>query len=61
MRCLTYGVVPPGYQEDLKAVPLEPEQFYSVWVRGARGVDSEDRYFIIRVDESGTPKRLESH
>ena len=61
VSCLTYGEVPPGYQADVKAVPLEPEQFYSVWLPGFRGVDSEDRYFIIRLDDNGIPERLESH
>lgn len=60
VSCLTYGEVPPGYQADVKAVPLEPEQFYSVWLPGFRGVDSEDRYFIIRLNDSGIPERLES-
>ena len=60
VSCLTYGEAPPGYQADVKAVPLEPEQFYSVWLPGFRGVDSEDRYFIIRLNDSGTPERLES-
>ena len=61
VSCLTYGEVPPGYQEYVKALPLEPEQFYKVWTWADRGVQSEYRYFIIRVDENGTPKRLESH
>ena len=61
VSCLTYGEVPPGYQEDVKALPLEPEQFYKVWTWADRGVRSEKLYFIIRVDESGTPQRLESH
>lgn len=60
VSCLTYGEVPPGYQADVTAVPLEPEQFYSVWLPGFRGVDSEDRYFIIRLDDNGIPERLES-
>lgn len=59
--CLTYGKTPPGYQEDVKAVPLEPEQFYSVWIRGDNGAPSEALNFIIRLDESGTPERLEYH
>ena len=37
VSCLTYGEVPPGYQAERKAVPLEPEQFYSVWLPGFRG------------------------
>ena len=61
VSCLTYGEVPPGYQEDVKAVPLEPEQFYMVMTWADRGIDSEELHFIIRVDDSGAPKRLESH
>lgn len=61
VSCLTYGEVPPGYQEDVKALPLEPEQFYKVWTWADRGIQSEYLYFIIRVDESGIPQRLESH
>ena len=61
VSCLTYGKVPTGYSEVAKAVPLEPEQFYSVWLPGFRGVDSEDRYFIIRLDDNRIPERLESH
>ena len=61
VSCLTYGKVPTGYSEDAKAVPLESEQFYSIWLPGFRGVDSEDRYFIIRLDDNGIPERLESH
>ncbi len=61
VSCLTYGEVPLGYRVNVKALPLEPEQFYRVltWTDGM--IDSEDRYFIIRVDDNGTPKRLESH
>lgn len=61
IRRLTYGEVPPGYREGRKAEPLEPEQFYSVRIHAPRGVRSEDRYFIIRLDATGTPQRLESH
>ena len=57
--CLTYGKTPPGYQEVVKASPLNPEEFYGVWVRGDDGTPSENLYFIIRLDESGTPERLE--
>ena len=59
--CLTYGEVPPGYQEKVKARPLEPEEFYGVWIRGNDGMVSEDLYFIIRLDGMGIPERLEYH
>lgn len=58
---LTYGEVPPGYQEKVKVLPLEPEEFYGVWIRGVGGELSKDTYFIIRLDASGTPERLEYH
>ena len=56
---LTYGEVPPGYEEKVKALPLEPEEFYSVWIRGDGGELSKNTYFIIRLDTTGTPDRLE--
>ena len=60
--CLTYGEVPPGYQrEDVEALPLEPEQFYKVLTWADRGVQSEERYFIIRLNDTGIPERLEYH
>ena len=59
VSCLTYGEVPPGYQETVKAVPLEPEQLYSFGMDGDDGTDADGVYFIIRLDESGTPERLE--
>ena len=59
VSCLTYGEVPPGYEEGLKARPLEPEELYSVWINypGA----SKPLKFIIRLDGTGTPERLEYH
>ena len=59
VSCLTYGEVPPGYQEEVKAVPLEPEQLYIVGLDGYDATDADGLYFIIRLDESGTPERLE--
>ena len=59
VSCLTYGEVPPGYQEKVKAVPLEPEQLYIVGMDGNDGTDADGLYFIIRFDENGTPERLE--
>lgn len=59
VRCLTYGEVPSDYQEKMKAAPLEPEEFYSVWLRGNGGAVSKNMYFIIRLDATGTPDRLE--
>lgn len=58
---LTYGEVPPNYQEKVKALPLEPERFYIVQTREHKGRASEAITFIIRLDESGIPERLEYH
>ena len=30
VSCLTYGKMPPSYREKVKAIPLEPEELYSV-------------------------------
>ena len=43
----------------VKAVPLEPEQLYVIGMDGDDGTDADGVYFIIRLDESGTPERLE--
>ena len=62
VSCLTYGEVPPGYEEAVKARPLEPEQLYSVWMETySYPGDSESLRFIIRLDETGIPERLEYH
>lgn len=57
--CLTYGEVPSDYQEKVKAGPLEPEQLYIVGMDGDDGTDADGLYFIIHLDASGTPERLE--
>ena len=62
VSCLTYGEVPPGYEEGLKARPLEPEELYSVWIDTYNYPgDTEPLKFIIRLDGTGTPERLEYH
>ena len=58
--CLIYGEVPPGYEEEMKALPLEPEELYTVWMEE----HNSPRYigdlrFIIRLNETGIPERLE--
>ena len=58
---LTYGEVPPGYEEKVKAEPLEPERYYIIQIRGYRGIPSEGMTFIIRSNGTGTPERLEYH
>ncbi len=58
---LTYGEVPPGYQEKVKAGALEPERYYIVQMRGYAGRPSEGMTFIIRLGGTGTPERLEYH
>lgn len=56
---LTYGDVPPGYEEEVKARSLEPEQLYTLQIEGYDGSLSNDLDFIIRLDETGSPDRLE--
>ena len=58
---LTYGEVPPGYEEIVKAGPLEPERYYVVQMHEYRGRPSEGMTFIIRLNETGIPERLEYH
>lgn len=58
--CLTYGEVPPGYEEKIKALPLEPEALYIVWMEQHDSPrESEPLRFIIRLNETGAPDRLE--
>ena len=61
LRCLTYGEVPSGYQEIVKAVRLEPEQLYFVWMQAHNSIRQSDYLlrFVIRLDARGTPARLE--
>lgn len=61
LRCLIYGEVPSGYQEIVKAVPLEPEQLYFVWMQAHNSIRQSDYLlrFVIRLDARGTPARLE--
>ena len=61
VSCLTYGKAPPGYQEEVSALPLEPEEFYGVSIEGYDGTPSENLYFIIRLNDTGIPERLEYH
>ena len=62
VSCLTYGEVPPGYEEEVKAQPLEPGELYRVWIDTYRYPgDAESLRFIIRLDATGSPKRVEYH
>ena len=57
---LTYGEVPPDYREEVKAVPLEPEEVYSVSIEEYNSArDRGSLMFIIRLNEKGIPERLE--
>ena len=59
---LVYGEVPSGYEEKVQALPLEPEQSYSVQIWGyGRGIATfhGTLEFIIRLDDTGRPDRLE--
>lgn len=58
--CLTYGEVPSGYEEKVKALPLEPEQLYILSVDAAYySRQTAPLRFIIRLNEAGDPDRLE--
>lgn len=57
--CLTYGEVPPGYREIVKAQPLDPEQLYWAAIHKDTGISAENMSFIIRLDAKGNPNRLE--
>lgn len=61
VRCLTYGEVPSGYQEIVKAVPLDPERLYFVWIDAHDSIRQSEYLlrFVIRLDERGIPERLE--
>ena len=58
--CLTYGEVPSGYEEKVKALPLEPEQLYILSVDAAYYPrPTAPLRFIIRLNGAGDPDRLE--
>lgn len=57
--CLTYGEVPWGYEEKVKALPLEPEELYIVSVDATPHRRIAPLRFIIRLDDTGTPDRVE--
>ena len=62
VSCLTYGEVPPGYEEGMKARPLEPEELYSVSINTYNYPgDTEPLRFIIRLNRAGIPERVEYH
>ncbi len=58
--CLTYGEVPSGYEEKVKALPLEPEELYILWVDTAYYPRrTAPLRFIIRLNGTRVPDRLE--
>ena len=57
--CITYGKVPPGYDEKIPAVPLIPERLYTVVLETQEVTARSGMYFIIRLDLAGHPTRLE--
>ena len=58
--CITYGKVPPGYEENIPPVPLIPERLYTVQIL-PKGVTPTSRvYFIIRADSTGRLIQLEA-
>ena len=58
--CITYGKAPPGYKENIPALPLTPERFYRVEVETEDASHPAEMYFIIRLDPVGSPIKLES-
>ena len=57
---LTYGEVPWGYQEKVKALPLEPEELYILSMNTAYGLrNTAPLRFIIRLNDTGIADRLE--
>ena len=56
---LTYGEVPWGYKEKVKALPLEPEQLYIVSMNAYKIRSIMPLRFIIRLNETGDPDRVE--
>ena len=57
--CITYGKVPPGYDEKIPAVPLIPERLYAVLLETQEVTARGGMYFIIRLDLTGHPTQLE--
>ena len=57
--CITYGKVPPGYDEKIPAVPLIPERLYTVLLEPQEVTARGGMYFIIRLDSTGHPTQLE--
>ena len=57
--CITYGKVPPGYDEKIAAVPLIPERLYVVLLDPQEVTARGGMYFIIRLDSTGHPTHLE--
>ena len=58
--CITYGKVPPGYEERIPPVPLIPERLYTVQIL-SKGVTPTSRvHFIIRADLTGHLTQLEA-
>jgi hypothetical protein len=57
--CITYGKVPPGYDEKVAAAPLIPERLYVVLLEPQEVTARGGMYFIIRLDSTGHPTQLE--
>ena len=58
--CITYGKLPPGYREKGPALPLIPEKVYMGVIRSLKGDHLASFAFIIRLDSSGKPVKLEA-
>ena len=60
LACITYGKLPPGYKEQVPAVPLTPERRYYVDIRKPRdSARPASVSFTLRSDPSDEPVKLE--
>ena len=59
--CLVYGEVPYGYKEKIKALPLEPEELYILWIDTMPYRGIAPLRFIVRLNDTGIPDRVEYH
>lgn len=57
--CITYGKVPPGYDEPISPVPLIPGRLYTVQILPKGVTPMSWMYFIIRADSTGHPIQVE--
>ena len=59
--CITYGKVPPGYIENIPAVPLIPERLYTVLLENPRSHCTGRHVFYHPLRFSGAPYSIGIH